>query len=256
MKKLSLQGVLNIRDLGDTPVLGGKIRPGRLIRSSKLSKATTEDIAFLSNAYTLNQILDLRTETERGESPDVLIPGAAYTPIPLVTEEAFGVTRDEKSKRDIFDMTRFPGMEETYRALVSPNTYPSWHAVFDALLTPRQGAVLWHCSEGKDRCGLVSAMVLYALGASLKDIRADYLETNVTAEPRAEGMYQMVLEKTQNPDIAEKVRSAFVARSSYFDSALTAMEENCGSIDGFLKDGCGLNREKRQTLKEWYCLPT
>ena len=253
MKKLSLQGVLNIRDLGGTKVQAGTIKPGRLLRSSKLSKATEEDIALLADTYQLRQIIDLRTEMERAEHPDAAVPGAVYSPVPLVTEEAFGVTRDEKSKRDLLDVTRLPAMEKTYKALVAPNTYENWRKIFDLLLTPGEGAVLWHCSEGKDRCGLTSALVLYALGASMEDIRADYLETNAVAEERAKGMYQMVLEKTGNAEIAEKVRAAFVARDAYFDSALDAMEQNCGSVDGFLEMACGLDETKRLKLKELYC---
>ena len=56
-----------------------------------------------------------------------------------------------------------------------------------------EGAVLWHCTEGKDRCGLLAAMLLSALGVSREDIMEDYLLTNEVNAPKAEMYYQHML---------------------------------------------------------------
>lgn len=50
----------------------------------------------------------------------------------------------------------------------------------------KNGAVLWHCTEGKDRCGLLSATILFLLDVSEDDVMEDYLKTNKAAITRVE----------------------------------------------------------------------
>ena len=250
MEKITLQGVHNTRDLGGTPVQGGKIRLGKLIRSSGLSRATAADINVFTDVYHLQQVIDLRTQSEAKEAPDVKITGAEYTWIPLVDEKTLGITHDEGSEEDLLSLEKLPGLAEMYEMIATNPESEKWREIFGLLLKPRQGAVLWHCSEGKDRCGLVSAMVLYALGASMEDIEEDYLRTNEAAAPRAEAMYRMTLEKTGNTAIAEKVKKAFLAKKEYFDAAFAAIDRHYGNVESFLEKVCGVDEKGRMRLRE------
>lgn len=248
---IQMEGIHNIRDLGFTPVEGGIIRPGRLIRSSSLAQATKEDVRVLAEEYHLAQIIDLRSHTEAREAPDVYVPGAAYQQIPLIDEEAMGITRDEGSMRDMLsELAEMPDLKDMYALLATPGGSEVWRQVFALLFQPREGAVLWHCSEGKDRCGLVSAMVLYALGAKPGEVEADYLKTNIAAQPRAEGMYRQVLEKTGDEAIAQKIKAAFLAKSEYLQAAMAGVQKSYGGVDGFLERACGLDDRMRQALRE------
>ena len=254
MREIKLQGVHNIRDLGGIALQGGgAIIPGKLIRSSKLTEATEMDIRRLMGTYGLRQIIDLRTPTEAAEAPDAEMPGVDTHFLPLISEEAFvGVTRDKESLRAMMQATKFPEMTEIYAVMVSERAEASWRKIFDVLLNNRGEAVLWHCAEGKDRCGLVSAMVLYALGASMEDIEEDYLLTNKTAEPRAEEAYQKALQRTGQEEIAENVRAAYVARKEYFEMAFAEIEKRHGTVEGFLENGCGLDAARLLELRKRY----
>lgn len=53
-------------------------------------------------------------------------------------------------------------------------------------MTTENGSVLWHCTEGKDRCGLLSAIILFLLDVSEEDVMEDYLKTNKAAIRRVE----------------------------------------------------------------------
>ena len=254
MGAIQLQGVHNIRDLGGIKTGAGMIRPGKLIRSSKLSEATLADQEALLNTYGLRLVIDLRTPGEAEAEPDLIPQGVAYAAIPLVSEEKLGLTHTKRGGGDLVSsMAALPDMRKIYADFASQPDGEKWRAIFELLLAQEEGAVLWHCSEGKDRCGMVSALVLYALGVSFEDIEKDYLQTNATAAARAEGMYQLVLQKMNDESIAEKVRAVFLAKKEYFEAGFDALKATYGSVEGFLEQVCGMDEEKRLRLREIYC---
>ena len=87
------------------------------------------------------------------------------------------------------------------------------------------GAILWHCTEGKDRCGLVTALVLEMLGVDRADIMADYLKTNDVNLPKAIKIKEQ-LAQSRGEAFAESVYQAFIADSTYLESAWGAMGDN------------------------------
>ncbi len=247
------EGIHNIRDLGGIPVEGGCVQPLRLLRSSRLSDATPLDREVLSASYHLEQIIDLRTPWEIQESPDQPVEGAAHAAIPLLKDEEMGMTHGQSSDQGLLGMGQIPDMEHVYAELGRHPAPAPWRSIFALLLAPRTGAVLWHCTEGKDRCGMVTALVLFALGASREAILADYLKTNTAAAPRAEAMAALALQKTGNAAVAERVRAVFVAKEAYFHAAFGAMEEAFGSVEGFLEQVCEVDGSKREALRKRYC---
>ena len=84
------------------------------------------------------------------------------------------------------------------------------------------GAILWHCSEGKDRCGLVSALILKILNVDESIIFEDYLETNKTNLPKAERVYQELL-NYYDEDFAYSIYRALIADEKYLQCAFDTM---------------------------------
>ena len=81
---ISFEKISNARDLGGLrTVQGSIISSGLLIRSANLSDATETDKKILREKYCLSKIIDLRTEMERNEMPDVSIADVDYLPIPI-----------------------------------------------------------------------------------------------------------------------------------------------------------------------------
>ena len=60
-------------------------------------------------------------------------------------------------------------------ALLGDEAVKAYKQFFDILLDQEEGAILWHCSEGKDRTGLASLLILHALGVPPETIMEDYL---------------------------------------------------------------------------------
>lgn len=250
MQKLELTKVYNARDLGGTPTEDGRrIKPGRLIRSEALPELTKEDIHTLCVEHGLKAIIDLRTLTEREEKPDQELEGVENLHIPIFPEEVVGISRGKKTTDSIAD-NWLPDMRINYRMMVSdPAAIGQFKRVIGRIMEQKEGAILWHCTAGKDRCGMTSVYIERLLGMDMELIREDYLRTNIAAAPFAEKIHDFVLEKSGNKEQALWAKKAFLAEPDYFDAAMDEMEKLYGGIDGFLEKGLGISREEREEFK-------
>ena len=84
---------------------------------------------------------------------------------------------------------------------------------------------MWHCTEGKDRCGIISAWFLLSKGIEQDTVMRDYLKTNETAEKRAAYYYNVALEKCGSVAVAEKVRDAFLAKRGYMEPVIDILAQ-------------------------------
>jgi protein-tyrosine phosphatase len=225
--------IQNMRDLGGLPAGDGrKIRPGMLIRSAQLAQADAEDLEHVA------AVIDLRTIREREEMPD-RVHSCRYLPMPVFDEFKPGVSHEGEADRQ-----RLPDMAVLYGILVR-NYADSFRKILTAIMQHdfSEGAVLWHCTEGKDRCGMTAALVLEALGVSRDAIMRDYLETNRTSLLRARGVYERLL-PLRGEVFARSVYRAYVADERYLRAAWDAMGEN------FLTDTLHIPQQEIDAFRE------
>ena len=205
--------ISNLRDLGGmTAADGKKIRSGMLVRSASLTAAEPEDLNGIS------AVIDLRTAREREERPD-LFYDAEYLPIPVFEQITAGISHEEEaSERAI------PGMAGLYALLIRDNA-DQFRKIVTAIMEHdfSTGAVLWHCSEGKDRCGMTTSLILEILGVSREDIMEDYMKTNIVNLPKAERMKEE-LTASHGEEYAESMYQAIIADEAYLSAAWDAME--------------------------------
>ena len=201
----------NMRDLGGTKTKDGKsIRKNMLVRSAHLGKANKEDLVGIA------AVIDLRTPGERQEIPDQF-HHCAYYPVPIFTRLTAGISHEEKA-----NSLGIPDMRWLYRKLVS-ECHEAFENVLRIILSHDfgKGAILWHCTEGKDRCGLTTAMVLELLGVERKAIMEDYLKTNIVNMPKAIAMRQQYL--SYDKEMADMLYRAYIADASYLEEAWKEM---------------------------------
>ncbi len=202
----------NLRDLGGIGTRDGRtVRRGCLIRSASLDRAEEGDLRGIS------AVIDLRTPGERSEAPD-RVWGRDYLPLPILEDLTAGITREEAAQREFV-----PDMERIYRYLAAERA-PALKAAVTAVMEHdfSSGAVLWHCSAGKDRCGLVSALVLEALNVDRDTIMADYMKTNDLYLPRARQVYARAL-MARGRAFAGSVYRAYIADEKYLEAAWEAL---------------------------------
>lgn len=172
-RRLPLKGAGNCRDLGGYPCEGGITRFHRLYRSDSLHLLTGQDWNLLEEAG-VRTILDLRSDSERSFQPDQAeANGFHFVAVPLQSQDI-----DLKNLKALAaDEAFLKSMTEGYLDMVKGNpeqVAKALNALADGL---REGAVLFHCTAGKDRTGILSALVLSFCGVADPDIVADYQVT-------------------------------------------------------------------------------
>lgn len=174
IERIPLKKLINTRDLGGLTVRDGRtIRPKRLLRSGALFEAAPEDCEVLLRDYHLKVIIDFRTSAERAGSPDPELPGVENFHLPVY--DSVGFTREDGSDENLSGLAmRLTGhaaggdgwMTGLYRGFVTDGA-PKYRQFFELLLKQREGAVLWHCTAGKDRAGTAAILLLRALGVQI-----------------------------------------------------------------------------------------
>ena len=102
-----------------------------------------------------------------------------------------------------------PDMDNAYRELVRRDRQSAWSNIFNILLADNGGAVLYHCSAGKDRTGVVTAVILTALGVDKDTIYQDYLLTN------EKPLYYKKMALQMDPESREIFLDYFQAKKEY-----------------------------------------
>lgn len=178
-KRLPLEGMSNCRDLGGYPTKYGKTTNfGVFIRSEAPVGLCERDISFLKR-YGIKKSLDFRGEGDLVSFPSSLnTEGIEYIHLPMFGRaDALGF---EKSGKDA--AKSFSGWGKTYVQWLE--TYKGWVREVFRHLAETDGAVQYNCNAGKDRTGIISALVLAVSGAELSDIAFDYCISRSMLKPR------------------------------------------------------------------------
>ena len=168
-RRIGLSGPVNFRDLGGYDTLDGRrVRWRRLFRSDSLSPVTADDARLLTGELGLLAVVDLRTSREleregRGGLADVALH---FHHVPLIEE----VPDDPVGPWD-------RSLHEIYARLLAHSADRVSAALAAIASEVAEHPTVFHCTAGKDRTGIVAALVLALLGVRDEDIVADYVLT-------------------------------------------------------------------------------
>ena len=257
--RVPLQSSSNTRDLGAIVGKDGRhILPRRLLRSGALYHLSLADQDVLRNEYNLSTVIDLRNAAERTRKPDTKMEGVIYRENPIVEEEALAVTHGKSSDELILNLREDPDelMIRQYQLLIRDQFSVKQYAiVLDRLLHQGDGAVLWHCSMGKDRVGIGTALLLSALGVSRDDIMEDYLKSNIYLEDELEYAIRYMETRTiVDPHVMDCIRIFFRVKEEYLNAAFEAIEQDYGSMDRFLRRALYLTPKAIEELQRKYLI--
>jgi protein-tyrosine phosphatase len=168
-RTIPLEGCLNFRDLGGYPTAeGGQVRWRRMFRSDALHALTPTDVAHLRDAIGLATVVDLRSTAElRGDGGGPLRREAiVHHHLPLFDGEAMRTDEVPAASMTLADrywLLAEYAKEKVARVLTT--------------LAAAEGPAVYHCAAGKDRTGVISAVILGVLGVPDEIIVADYAAT-------------------------------------------------------------------------------
>ncbi len=262
--KIQLQQVANTRDLGGIHTPYGTVQYDRLIRSGHLSIITENDIATLKK-HNLRRVIDLRTPTEIANHPDGQIADVEFVNISIMSATTFGISYEtlngeqiaiklQAGIRRMLDRGETPieHMRILYRQFVEDPHSRIGYGKFLKILAdqPIEGATLWHCTGGKDRCGTCAALLLHCLGASREDTMKDYLLTNEQIGDHAESILSKVSPHVSKDNL-KLVRSMLLVEQSYLESFWEQIDSKFGGTDKFLLK-CGITLQDKEKLRNNY----
>ena len=231
-RHLPLDGLLNARDLGGYAAGGGVTRCGVFLRSDVPAMLSEADLRFLRR-YGLTSVVDLRSEAERARTPDVLTqqPWISYTAVPLYDRTA--------ARGEALDGRTFSWADHYIRMVENSK---DWMGAVLTALDDSSGCTLFHCATGKDRTGIIAAMLLSLCGVTAEDTAADYSLSRIYLSPFVE-------ELCRSGRIASTDDPFFATQPENMLRLLAYLREHYGDIPAYLS-ACGLSEERQKRLRE------
>lgn len=218
-RRIPLAGTFNVRDVGGYPALGGTVRAGRLLRGDALHRLDDAARATLAG-LPVRTVVDLREDFEARLSPDALEgTGIAVLRLPVFrfTGDSFGRAPDDL--KSVYDH-----MVDECGAVLA--------VAVGHVAAPDAQPVLVHCSAGKDRTGVVVAVVLSLLGVPDAVIAEDY---HLTSAYLAEEFTQAVEQLQASTGLGQRLNGqALACPPELILATLERMRAAHGSVEGYL----------------------
>lgn len=244
-----LEGARNFRDLGGyVGAAGRRVAWGRVFRSDHLSELTDGDRAALDRLG-VRTAVDLRGPHEHASAPSSLVDGGPIERIdlPVADGSVDGVPLRELVATKAIDGFTVEEMIVLYTTLLEDHA-DTFAAVLALAADAGRRALVYHCTAGKDRTGLASALLLATLGVGDATILDDYELTNrYRSQRRVEELRPVLAD--QGIDI-DRFLPLFTAPRRALAGALAATRERHGSLEHYLVDAGGLDPDVPALLRD------
>ena len=229
-RRLLWDGCLNVRDLGGHPTEdGGETRFGRVVRSDSVRNLSDGGWQALVD-YGVRTVLDLRFDQEREDDPPRELP------VEVVHVSLFG-DPDPAWWDDLDIRAGATGSSVAATRLVYGELLGSRGAEFSAAVAAVAdapvGAVLVHCVGGKDRTGLVAALLLRLADVSLAEIARDYALSAEYLAPRHEQWLAQAADEAER----ERMRRITATPAESMQGVLEELEARHGDVAAYLRAG-------------------
>jgi protein-tyrosine phosphatase len=237
---IALEGAQNFRDIGGYRTVDGRrVKWGLILRSADLSRLTDADLASL-NDLSIQTVFDLRSTSERRSAPDVFAGRSATVSVDYdINAQAIAAALRSGPTAESLRSA----LSTTYPQLLT-SLQPEYRQLFDRLLEG-QGTTIYHCTAGKDRTGMATALILSALGVPRETIFADYLMSNRFYHPAANATPVRGL----SPDLLAVLMGV---DESYLQAFFDFINAQYGSVDGYLDRALGVDAARIVRLRALY----
>ena len=246
----------NFRDLGGIELSGGRIiKDGAIFRSGELFGLSEEEKSALEQLQ-IKHVFDLRSTDEVEYKPDYVAENCAYHNIPAVNTKRSMVVNPQR----VADMIpswlpasvscwgyklRFKNM---YRKLPFNNrAYAEIFRVMD-----KGESLLFHCTAGKDRTGVASMLILFALGADLETVKKDYFLSNFYRTENNKAFFKEFEERKHYKKIKTVLEVAGNVHEEFFNQAYDSIISKYKTVNNFLNKEYGVTEERVKKWKEFY----
>jgi protein-tyrosine phosphatase len=235
-RRMRLGRAHNMRDMGGLPTTDGRLtRSGVLFRSDSLHQADPEDVALLAERLRVRRLIDLRSSEEAEQEPphDLIARGVRVESLPIARGAGRAIVAGDDEAMLAHRYLEYvedhgPELAQALRLI---SEAPQTHTIF-------------HCRLGKDRTGVVAALVLRLLGVPDDAIVADYVVTNENLELLIDAL-------RSSPIYGENVRrlppEMYTSRAETMETFLQLLDERYGSARSWALS-VGLSEDEIEAL--------
>ena len=227
----------NFRDLGGIKSQDGRVvKKGYFYRSANLGNLSEEDIESLKR-LNIKCIFDYRSDNEAKNHPSTEIKGIKNIRIPAMDLKKFSGAKFgsiEDMIESMFDKSgAFNMLKESYHELPIDN--PSYKKLVELVRDPSMLPLINHCTAGKDRTGVGSAIILMILGVSREHI------------------IKLIEQKPEFKNVdREKLNHIFGVNLDYINAAFNRIDEVYKTAEDYLYGEFGLDLNELNTLRNMY----
>jgi len=217
--RLPLENVKNCRDLGGYPTPQGITKWRSFLRSGDLGRMNDQEGKVLHD-FGVRSVIDLRSPEECELSPNPLAadPRFRYTIVDLIPRPLDGETF---MTRDLSKIT----LGDLYVSILEHKR--QIQRVFTQIADAPAGAVLFHCTAGKDRTGVVAMLLLGLAGVDEKDILCNYQVSSTYLDITHEVLRRVPVNMLES-------------RPEYLKQAMDHIQNRYGNIEKYF-EACGLD---------------
>jgi protein-tyrosine phosphatase len=218
---VKLTGYVNFRDLGGHATPEGRVRTGRVYRSDSLAHVEPADVVHLVQERGITMVIDLRREHEVQAAPLAALEAEG---VRVVHQSLIDPAVPPLQTSDIIDGT----LADRYRSILDTSG-DQFVSVVRMIADSGNHPIVFQCAAGKDRTGLVAAMVLGLLGVDDESITTDYAASAVVVD------LLMARLHARAPDREPPGPRIMSAEASTMQTALDWMRGHHGSIEGYAR---------------------
>jgi len=245
--EINFKSVLNFRDLGGIVSDGDKkIKNGMIFRSANLDLISKVDLKRFEG-LNIKTIIDLRAPTEWKKRKNSF-NNTDILSLPLDFQRA---TR-ERIKPFLYKRNSEAALSDISNSLyleILDAALPMFNKVMEVLLSPNRSPILIHCHVGKDRTGIIIALILLVLGVKRELIIGDYMRSNDFLVPyfKRRLLIKKILSFGLYP--SRTVLYVVTLRQRNIESVLDKIEDQYGNIGSYLKNS-GFDTNSLAELKK------
>jgi hypothetical protein len=240
-RSLDWEGCLNVRDLGGVALEdGGETRYGVLVRADNIRRLTDAGWCSLAE-HGVSRIVDLRWAEELdADAPRELDIDVVHVSLLGQFDPDF-----HDDIRDYMAAGDPAGYWAASYIRILERFAPNFGRALAAIADAPEGAVLFHCAGGKDRTGLVAALLLRLAGAPIDEVARDYALTFVRLSRKPDAWVEAAADEDER---AVRVFMQHTPPES-MRRAIEQLERDHGSVEAYLRHA-GLDDPRLRRLKE------
>ncbi|ANB14997.1 hypothetical protein AWJ20_2616 [Sugiyamaella lignohabitans] len=245
-----VEGVANFRDFGgykSSKFPSQSVRSGLLFRSANLSLATEKGKSVMTNELGIKTIFDLRSESERERMGAASIPGAEVRWVPVFQKQDSSPEEIARRYQHFFDpMT---GFEQAYKEILT-KAGPSYRQIMLHLRDRPNDPIVIHCTAGKDRTGVICALILLFMDIDSNTIAREYELTTHGLREEIPRIISAIDGQKGHWEDPEKMLNMLSSKYDAMIGSINMIARDFGGVISYFKKYCDLTDDDLAKIKQ------